>query len=92
MFRFKPETTDEQRATTLDALKALPPQIPEIQGYHVGRDLGLRDGNFEMGVAAVFADEAAWRAYLAHPAHVAVVEKHINPHVTERASIQYTVD
>jgi hypothetical protein len=92
MFRFKPEVTDDQRAAALAALQALPSRIPEIAGYHVGVDLGLRDGNFELGVAAVFADEAAWRTYLAHPAHVAAVEGHINPNVAERASIQYTVE
>jgi hypothetical protein len=91
MFRFKPGVSDDQRAAALAALQALPSQIPEIQGYHVGLDLGLRDGNFEMGVAAVFADEDGWRSYLAHPAHVAVVQEHINPNVAERASVQYTV-
>jgi hypothetical protein len=91
LFRFKPDVTDEQRAAVADVLRALPPQIPEITGYHVGLDANLREGNWDLGVAAVFADEAGWRTYLDHPAHVAAVADHIVPNVVERASVQFTV-
>lgn len=91
LIRLRPDATGDQRQAVLDGLRSLPAQIPEIQGYEVGDDLGLRDGNPQIGVVALFEDEAAWRTYLAHPAHVAVVQGAIEPASDERISIQFTV-
>jgi hypothetical protein len=91
LFRFRPDTTAEQRQAALDGLHALPGQIPEIREYHVGADLGLRDGNFDLAVVALFDDEAGWRTYLDHPAHVAVASGLIRPFAAGRASVQFPV-
>lgn len=73
----------------VEALRALPGQIPEIRGYEVGVDLGWREGNPDVAVVATFDDETGWRAYVEHPAHIAVIEQHIEPFVAERASVQF---
>lgn len=91
LFRLRPDATDGQRRALVEGLRALPARIPEIRGYDVGADAGLRDGNHDVGVAALFDDEAAWRAYLEHPAHVAAVSELVTPVVSERASVQFTV-
>ena len=75
----------------VEALRALPGQIPQIRGYEVGVDLGWRQGNPDVAVVATFDDEAGWRAYVEHPAHVAVVEEHIDPFVAERTSVQFEI-
>jgi hypothetical protein len=91
LIRLRPDAPDGQRQAILDGLRSLPAQIPEIRGYEVGADLGLRDGNPDIGIVAQFEDEDAWRTYLAHPAHVAVVQGAIEPAAGERVSIQLTV-
>jgi hypothetical protein len=76
----------------LDALRAgleaLPSKIEHIKGYEVLVDAGLQDGNAQAGVIGLFDDEAGFRAYLAHPAHVEVVERLIAPFRTDRLAIQ----
>jgi hypothetical protein len=91
LIRLRPDATPADRDAIVEGLRSLPAQIPEIQAYEVGTDAGLRPGNPEVGLVALFADEAAWRTYLEHPAHVAVVSTHIAPVSTERISVQFTV-
>jgi hypothetical protein len=91
LIRFTPEATAEQRQAVLDGLQSLPAQIPEIIGYHAGLDAGLREGNHDLGIAAVFADESGWRTYVDHPAHVKVITELIRPIAAERVSVQFTV-
>jgi len=88
----RPDATTVEVAGLVAALRALPGKIPEIASYHVGQDLGLRDGNATLALVAAFVDEAAWRAYLAHPAHRAVVTDHVEPVVADRQSAQFTDD
>ena len=76
-------------AALVDALRSLPAQIPEIVSYRTGRDLGLRDDTADVAIVGEYADEAAWRAYLAHPAHRAVVTDHVEPLVAHRQSVQF---
>jgi hypothetical protein len=91
LFRFLPDTTDEQKTAIVEGLRALPPQIPELLAYDVGPDLGLTDGTFDLGVVADFADAAGYRAYLAHDAHETVARERIRPFVAERASVQFEI-
>ncbi|MEZ5166784.1 MAG: Dabb family protein [Acidimicrobiales bacterium] len=64
------------------ALEALPAAIPAIARYTVGRDLGLQEGNATVAVVGDFASADDYRIYAAHPAHVAVLDNHIRPHMT----------
>lgn len=86
-----PHTSEAATTAIVEALRALPAQIPEIDTYEVGADLGLRDGNADIAIVAGFADEAAWRTYQSHPAHVRAIEEHIAPHATGRAAVQFEV-
>ena len=80
LLTMRDDADDTQVNALVDALRSLPAQIPEIVSYRTGRDLGLRDDT---------ADVAAWRAYLAHPAHRAVVTDHVEPLVAHRQSVQF---
>jgi hypothetical protein len=86
-----PDTSDADRDGIVEALRGLPAQIPEIRSYEVGADLGLRDGNADIAIVASFDDEAGWRAYLSHPAHLQVIDQHFAPHSTGRTSVQFEV-
>jgi hypothetical protein len=73
----------------VDALRALPPVIPELRRYEVGVDAGLSEGNATLAVLAEFDDAAGWAAYRDHPQHVQVVAERIRPHLAQRLAVQH---
>ncbi len=79
LLRFRPDSTREQHQAVVDDLRALPEAISELADYQVHLDAGLADDNAHVSVAATFADEAAWRSYAIHPAHLRVIDERINP-------------
>jgi stress responsive alpha/beta barrel protein len=89
LFRWKPEADQEQKQAVAEELRKLPSEISELRGYHVGPDAGMRAGNYDFAVVADFDDPGGYIAYRDHPAHRAVVDKHITPIVSERAAVQY---
>lgn len=89
LLTMRDDVEDAQVDGLVDALRALPAEIPELTSYRVGRDLGLRDDTADVAIVGEYADEAAWRAYLAHPAHRAVVTDHVEPIVASRQSVQF---
>jgi quinol monooxygenase YgiN len=68
---------DDAASTDVEALvTALQRVSEEVNGvlwYRVERDARLRDGNDDLAVVARFRDEEAFRAYLTHHLHLAVV-------------------
>lgn len=84
-----PEAAPDAADRIVEALRALPAEIPQIVEYHVGRDLGLRDGTADLALTAVFASADDWRTYVAHPSHVAVVRELIDPNCPDRISVQF---
>jgi hypothetical protein len=91
LFRWKPGTGERELEALERALAALPRAIPEIRAYRFGRDAGQASGNFDFAIVADFADEDAWRRYLAHPAHTALVAERVRPIAAERAATQFRV-
>lgn len=86
---YKPETTDEQLAAIVDALRALPAQIDAIAGYEVGLDAGLADGNATLAIVADFASVEDYETYRDHPAHQQVIAERIIDHIAGRSAIQH---
>lgn len=91
LFKWNDGTTPGQVQTVEAALSGLPAAIPEIAGYRFGRDLGLTDGGADFAVVADFASVEDWQAYLAHPAHLRVVEEAIAPIRESRVVVQYEI-
>ena len=75
----------------VDELRALPPLIPEIASYTVGRNLGLDGSTADLVIIADFASVEDYRAYSAHPEHVRVVEDHVKPVATGVNRVQFEV-
>ncbi len=82
-------TTDEQLDAIVEALRALPGQIPELVSYVVGRDAGLAEGNADLCAVADFATEADYQVYRDHPAHQAVIQDLILPVLAGRTALQH---
>jgi hypothetical protein len=72
-WKYKAETTAEQREEHIARLRALPGLIPDIESFEVGADILHLDRSFDTGLVAVFPDRAALDAYNVHPEHQEVV-------------------
>ncbi|MDQ2661060.1 MAG: Dabb family protein [Actinomycetota bacterium] len=90
-FRWKDEITEADVTALTDALTEMAGGIPEIRSYAAGPNLHLRPGGADYGVAAIVEDAAGLDAYLDHPAHKAVYEKHLGWMIAERSAVQLPV-
>ena len=88
MFTWKVDVTPQQVDDLTSSLHALRGVIPGLISIQGGPDLRLRPGNPDYLLVAAFEDEAAWRAYQAHPQHKAVLADVIEPMVSHRQSAQ----
>lgn len=68
-WKYKPETTLEQRAEHITKLKNLPNVIPDILSFDVGADILRLERSFDTGLVAVYPNREALDAYTVHPTH-----------------------
>ena len=68
-WKYKPETSAEQRAEHIAKLKSLPDVIPNIVSFNVGADILHLERSFDTGLVAVYPDRAALDFYTVHPEH-----------------------
>ena len=78
-WKYRPETTEEQRADHIAKLRALQDVIPNILSFSVGRDILHLERSFDTGLIATYPDTAALDFYTDHPQHqeVAALGKQI---------------
>ncbi len=72
-WKYKPETTLEQRELHIAKLKNLPTIIPNFISFIVGSDILHLERSFDTGLTAVFPDRAALDLYTNDAAHQEVV-------------------
>jgi len=73
-WKYKPETTQEQKETHLAKLKNLPNVIPNIISFNLGFDFLHLERSFDLGLVAVYPDRAALDFYTEHAVHQEVVK------------------
>lgn len=88
LISLRDDVTDEQVDALVAGLEALPGQIDAIEEYRVGRDMGLAEGNADVGIIARFASPEALRTYVDHPAHQRVVTELIRPVAASSTRLQ----
>jgi hypothetical protein len=71
-WKYKTETSENEREEHVRRLRALPAVIPNIVSFHVGRDILDLERSFDTGLVAVYPDRAALDFYTDHPAHLEV--------------------
>lgn len=78
-WKYKAETTAEQREEHVAKLKNLPDVIPNILSFNVGSDILHLERSFDTGLVAVYPDREALDFYTVHPLHqeVAAMGKQI---------------
>ncbi len=81
-WKYKTETTREQKETHLAKLKNLPNVIPNINSFNIGFDVLRLKRSFDLGLVAVYPDRAALDFYTVHPEHQAVAA--IGKQIAER--------
>ncbi|MBR7741846.1 Dabb family protein [Phycicoccus sp. BSK3Z-2] len=67
-FTMKADADPKDVERALDSLRTQGQEIPSVQHYVVGRDLG---GEFEYGAVFAITDIDGFWEYLVHPAHLA---------------------
>jgi hypothetical protein len=79
LFRPRPDLTAEDRASLVEALESVLQRIPAIRRFHVGRRVthgagyeSLMPLSLDYGAVIEFDDLAGLKAYLEHPAHLAL--------------------
>lgn len=72
-WKYKSDTTAEQREYHIARLRTLPGFFPDIISFAVGADILQLDRSFDTGLVAVFPDRASLDAYTVHPDHQEVV-------------------
>jgi Stress responsive A/B Barrel Domain len=89
LFKWKPETTDEEKQRVATELAKLPSIVPSLRAFASGPDAGLAQGNFDFTASADFDDEAGFFAYRDDPAHREIVERYILPITAQRVAVQF---
>ncbi len=85
--KLKPGTTDDQVAVWLAAIAAL--KIDGMLEIRCGPDLGLREGNYDIGITADFTDAAAWHRYNDDALHNQIRNEHAKPIVEAQQRVQF---
>lgn len=75
LFEYKADADPAAVEAVLEELRALPQKIDTIQDFSLTKDLGKREGSLSYCLICYFDTFEEMEAYLAHPAHVAVVDK-----------------
>jgi hypothetical protein len=71
-WKYKADTTSEQRADHILRLRKLPAVIPNIDTFSVGTDVMRLERSFDTGLVAVYPDRRALDDYTDHPEHQSV--------------------
>jgi hypothetical protein len=90
--RFKPGTSDSAIDQIIASLKTLPPLIPEIRSYTLGRDLALSPDTSDFAIVADFDSVEDFGVYANHPTHLQIIQDVIKPHVQLRSALQFQLE
>jgi Stress responsive A/B Barrel Domain len=77
LIKLKPEATPGQVEAFMREIAAI--AFPGRTNVVVGRDLGLRPGNFDLAVSGDFQDEPTYRAWRDDATHAEVRANHLQP-------------
>lgn len=75
MFKFKAETSADQRAELISMVKALKDKIDFLRSVEVGENFTESARAFDFVLIADVDDEAALKAYAVHPDHQPVIKR-----------------
>jgi len=89
LMKFKPGTGGEAVEALERGLREL--STPGLLAASFGRDLNLRDSNFDFGLVLDFESLDAYRLFDTHEAHERIRRELTRPIVETAAAVQYEV-
>jgi hypothetical protein len=89
VFTWSADADEQQRATSIQALRRLRQDVGGMESLVVAEDAGLVDGNGHAVLIADFPDEEAFHRYAQDPVHLSVIAEHVRPWLAGRSAIQY---
>lgn len=75
LFKFKPDTKEDDIINAEKGLAGLPSRISEIKRYEFGRNVVQTDRSYDFALVSEFDDIEALKRYRMHPYHLAVVNQ-----------------
>ena len=87
---FSEEEKQQVKQGIKEGLEGLLGQIPGLLEIHVYTD-GLASSTADLMLDSTFTDEAAYKGYKTHPAHVAVADGKVRPNVETRLCMDFEV-
>jgi Stress responsive A/B Barrel Domain len=88
LFRWTEDSSEEDRAAAVQALRALDQQIPELRRLAVTEGLKLNPGSYDGLLEAEFDDEAGYGQYVKAESHQEAWLHRLQPVCAELATIQ----
>ncbi len=74
LFRWKPQTSEQDKQQAAERILALQNQIPGLIDASYSANTSPRSQGFTHGGVMKFRDQAALEAYFTHPLHVTLVD------------------
>lgn len=90
-FKFKPEVGEEMIAKIIEEFSRLPALIPAILSFEIGRNIGDRPDNFDIGVCMTFASFEDYKVYRVNPDHIQFYTDYLIPFQEARTSVQFEI-
>lgn len=88
LFAVKEDASESDVKDLLSSLAALEDKVPSVVDFSVGEDFSGRAGEYTHALFARFENRDGLQEYLAHPEHLAVVEK-LDTHTSGRLVADY---
>ena len=89
VFTWSADTDEQQRTSSIQALRRLRQDVGGMDSLIVAEDAGLVDGNGSAVLIADFPDAEAFHRYAQDPVHLSVIAEHVRPWLAGRSAIQY---
>lgn len=89
LFRWSAESTPQQRAGAVEALRQWGRDAARYGTLVVGDDAGINAGNFDTAIVVDLPDRDTYAAYAADERHQQMIAEHIRPILAERAAVQH---
>ena len=91
LFNLRADITDDEIAELDAGVDAFYTRYEgHISASH-GRDLGLRQDNFNYGVIVDFASKEDYLSYASDPVHLDTITRYVVPNIIARAAIQLEI-
>jgi len=79
LMKFTPDPPEGAVDEIMEALRAMPAEIPEILSLAVGTNVVQSPRNLDLGLVVEFDSQESLEIYAVHQAHQSVVQERIRP-------------